>query len=124
MLNGRIYAVAGQHKHDRKLTTQDSVHAYDPETDLWEQVASLPLAISHNSNSTFVMGGRIIVVGGEVSHLKGVSDVFAYDPKTDIWTPLTPLPVAMIDPVAEDVNGKLVVTYGRKPEAFIGTPLE
>lgn len=124
VLSGKIYAVAGQHKHDGKLTTQNDVHSYDPETDSWEQVASLPLAISHNSNSTFVMGGRIIVVGGEVDHLKGVSNVFAYDPKTDAWISLTPLPVAMVDPVAEDVGGKLVVAYDWKPRAFIGTPLE
>ncbi len=124
VLDGKIYAIAGQHDHDGKLTTQNDVHVYDPKTDSWQQVAGLPLAVSHNSNSSFIMGGRIIVVGGEVDHLKGVSNVFAYDPKTNAWTSLTPLPIAMVDPVAENVDGRLVVAYGGRPKAFIGTPLE
>ena len=124
VLGGKIYAIAGQHDHDKKLTTQNDVDAYDPKTDTWQQVASLPLAISHNANSSFVMGDRIIVVGGEVDHLKGVNNIFAYSPKTDSWTELTPLPLAMVDPVAANVGGKLVVAYGWKPRAFIGTPLE
>ncbi len=124
VLNGKIYAIAGQHDHDGRLTTQNDVHAYDPQTDTWTQVAGLPLAVSHNTNSTFVMGGRILVVGGEVDHLKGVSDVFAYSPETDSWSALTPLPLAMVDPVADVINGQLVVAYNWKPKAFIGTPLE
>lgn len=124
VLDGKIYAIAGQHDHDGKLTTQNDVHAYDPQTDSWAQLAGLPLAVSHNSNSTFVMGGRILVVGGEVDHLKGVSDIFAYSPETDSWSALTPLPQAMVDPVADNVNGQLVVAYNWKPKAFVGTPLE
>ena len=124
VLNGKIYAIAGQHDHDNKLTTQNDVDVYDPKTDTWQQVASLPLAVSHNANSSFVMGGRIIVVGGEVDHLKGVNNIFAYSPETDSWTELTPLPLAMVDPVAENVGGKLVVAYNWKPKAFVGTPLE
>ncbi len=124
VLNGKVYAIAGQHDHDGKLTTQDDVHAYDPQTDSWQQMASLPLALSHNSNSSFVMNGRIIVVGGEVGHLMGRPDTFAYNPKTDSWTALTPLPVKMLDPVADNVGGKIVVAYGRDPAAFVGEPLE
>lgn len=124
VLNGKIYAIAGQHHHDGKLTTQNDVHAYDPQTDTWAQVAGLPLAVSHNTNSSFVMGERILVVGGEVDHLKGISDVFAYSPETDSWSALTPLPQAMVDPVADSVNGQLVVAYNWKPKAFVGTPLD
>ncbi len=124
VLNGLIYAVGGQHDHDSKLTTQADVHTYDPETDTWAQVSSLPKAISHHTNSTFVVGGRIIVLGGEVDHLKGIDDVVAYDPETDVWSELTPMPVAAVDPVAGYVGGEIVVTKGWKTKAFIGTPLE
>ncbi len=58
-LNGEIYAIGGQHEHDGKLTTQADVHAYDPESDAWTQVASLPKAISHHTNSTFVVGDAL-----------------------------------------------------------------
>lgn len=124
VLGGKIYAVGGQHKHDGALTTQNDVHAYNPATDTWEQVAGLPLAISHNSNSTFVMGERMIVVGGEVGHLEGVADVFAYSPESDRWAELTPLPKAMVDPIADVVDGRIVVSYDWEPETYIGTPVE
>lgn len=121
VLGGKIYAVGGQHEHDGRLVTQRDVHAYDPQTNTWQQVASLPLAISHNSNSTFVMGGRIVSVGGQVDHLEGVANVFSYDPQADRWSELTPLPQAMVDPVAENVGGQIVVAYNWKPKAFVGT---
>ena len=123
-LDGLIYAIGGQHDHDGKLTTQADVHTYDPATDTWTQVASLPRAISHHTNATFVVGGRIVVMGGEVDHLKGIDDVVAYDPETDTWSELTPMPVSAVDPVAGYVDGEIVVTKGWNPEAFIGTPLE
>ncbi len=120
-LNGKIYAIAGQHKHDGNLTTQADVHRYDPETDIWEQVASLPKAVSHHTHATFVVGERIIVMGGEVAHLKAVANVYAYDPKTDVWSELTPMPVATVSPVARWVDGKII--FARKKQAWIGTPV-
>lgn len=120
-LGGKIYAVGGQHEHDGRLVTQDDVHAYDPRTDTWQAVSSLPQAISHHSNSTFVVDGRIVVVGGQIDHLEGVTNVVAYSPEADAWTELTPLPLAMVDPVAENVGGRIVVAYNWRPKAFIGT---
>ena len=120
-LNGLIYAIGGQHDHDGKLTTQADVHRYDPETDTWERVASLPKAISHHTHATFVVGERIIVMGGEVAHLKAVANVYAYDPKTDVWSELTPMPVATVSPVARWVDGQII--FARKKQAWIGTPV-
>ena len=67
-----------------------------------------------------VKDGRIVTVGGEVDHLEGVANVFSYNPRTDAWSELTPLPVAMVDPVAENVGGQIVVAYNWRPKAFIG----
>lgn len=128
VLNGKIYAVAGQHEHDGQLTTQNDVHSYDPTTNTWTEVASLPRALSHISDSTFVMGGRIIVVGGEYDHLKAVDNVFSYDPVADSWTPLTPLPIARMSTVADYISGEVIVAGGsgggRGADTFVGTPLE
>ncbi len=121
VFGGKIYAIGGQHEHDGRLVTQADVHAYSPETNTWQRLTDLPLAISHHSNSTFVLDGRIVVVGGEVDHLKGVTNVFSYNPQTDAWSELTPLPLAMVDPVAENVGGQIVVAYNWRPQAFIGT---
>lgn len=126
VLGGKIYAVAGQHDHDQRLTTQADVHAYSPASDSWEQVADLPLAVSHIANSTFVLDGRIIVVGGEVDHLKPVADVFAYAPETDTWTSLNDLPRALQSAVARSLGGQIVVTGGSgggwRAETYIGVP--
>lgn len=127
VLNGKIYAIGGQHGHDQRLTTQADVHAYTPKTDSWQQVADLPLAVSHIANSTFVMDGRIIVAGGEVAHGDPVADVFAYSPETDSWDALTPLPLALQSAVARWVGDEIVVTGGSgggwRAETYIGTPV-
>ncbi len=112
VLNGKIYAIGGQTGHDGGLTTHDDVYVYDPAVDSWTAVQSLPQAISHISNSSFVMNGRIIVVGGEVDHLDAIRDVVAYDPAADTWTSLTELPVALQSMVSGAINGTIYVTSG------------
>lgn len=127
VLNGKIYAIGGQHDHDQRLTTQADVHTYTPETNNWQQVASLPLAVSHIANSTFVLDGRIIVAGGEVSNSEPVADVFAYTPESDRWDALTPLPRALQSAVARSIGEEIVVTGGAgggwRAETYLGTPI-
>lgn len=112
VLDGKIYAIGGQTGHDGGLTTHDDVYAYDPVADVWTVRQSLPKAISHISNSSFALEGRIIVIGGEVDHLDAVRDVSAYSPETDEWTALTALPVALQSMVSGTINGTIYVTSG------------
>src|SRR5205823_5001799 len=53
-LNGKIYAVGGQHNRDEGGQPQSEVDAYDPGTNTWKQVASLPIAMNHINGGTFV----------------------------------------------------------------------
>src|SRR5690606_3386839 len=85
-LGGKVYAIGGQHDTDERLTTRTTMQVYDAASNTWKGLAALPRGVSHIGSSTFAMGGRIIVVGGEYAHLKGVADVLAYDPKTNAWT--------------------------------------
>ncbi|MBA2743611.1 MAG: hypothetical protein H0U43_04765 [Chthoniobacterales bacterium] len=112
LLNGKIYAVGGQSGQDAAATIRNNVDAYDPTTNTWTAVAPLPLARSHHEASTFVMGERIIVVGGKSAIGARLASVTAYDPRTNTWTELTPLPVAKSAPVGDQVNGVLYVTTG------------
>ncbi len=112
VLNGKIYAIGGQTDHDGALTTYADVHTYDPAADAWSAVQSLPKGLSHISNSSFALDGRIIVVGGEVNHLDAVRDVFAYDPAADEWTSLTDLPTPLQSMVSGAMNGNIYVTGG------------
>ena len=125
VLGDKIYAVAGQHGHDNRLITQADVHAYDPGTDSWRQVASLPLPLSHIANSSFALDGRLVVVGGEVDHFEAVPNVFAYDPGEDVWLELTSLPLARVSTVADVVSGTIISAGGsgsrRGADTFTGT---
>jgi N-acetylneuraminic acid mutarotase len=79
---------------------------------VWTTVASLPQARSHIAAATFVMNGRIIVLGGETTYLHSVTTCSAYDPTTNTWTDLSPLPVARSSGTAGVINGILYYANG------------
>ncbi len=117
-LNGKIYAVGGQSGQDAAAIYRNNVDAYDPATNTWAAVASLPQARSHHNASTFVMGGRIIAVGGESAHGGArLANVTAFDPTTNAWTELTPMPVKRTAAVADQLNGVIYQTTGNMTTA-------
>jgi hypothetical protein len=123
-VHGHILAIGGQTGNDAALTTHASVFHYEPETDTWTPRASMPKAVSHISSSTFVMGGRVIVMGGETAHNRPVADVFAYDHNTDSWATLTSLPAARFSGVAESIDNKIIFTGGSsQTTTWLGTPV-
>ena len=122
VLGGLIYAIGGQHGHDAGLTTQPDVHAYDPATDTWTRRADLPKAVGHISGSTFVMDGRIVVIGGETANNAVIADAYAYDPDTNGWTALTPLPSPRRSGVADVIDGVIYYTTGQSTTTFRGVP--
>ncbi len=89
---GYIYYIGGQHDHDGDLVPQNDVHRYNPATHQWEQMADMPdpLGRNHHGFSTFLVGDRIIVLGGQTY---GYGDhptdsIFAYTPATNTWETL------------------------------------
>jgi N-acetylneuraminic acid mutarotase len=112
VLDDKIYAIGGQRGFRARAVTQRSVHRYDPRLDAWEEVASLPLALSHHSAATLVVGGRIVIVGGERAHGDHVDVVLAFDPEENRWTSLAPLPKPRNAGVAGVIAGELVFSGG------------
>lgn len=113
VLGGKIYAIGGQLGNDSKLVAQTSVHRWDPATNKWTSVASLLKPRTHISSSTFVLNGRIIVVGGETKHAGGtLPDVTEYDPVSNTWKEITPLPFRRLSSVARSINGQIFCTSG------------
>ena len=110
--NGLIYAIGGQKGNDGALTAQKVVEVYDPTTNSWSTRTSMPKGVNHISSSTFVMGGRILTLGGQTSHGSAIADVYAYDPAADTWTSLSPLPTARFSGVAGTINGMIYFTGG------------
>jgi N-acetylneuraminic acid mutarotase/fibronectin type 3 domain-containing protein len=111
-LGGYIYAVGGQFGHSETSTTLSSVYRYDPGADSWTSVASMPLPLSHQHASTVVVGGEIIVIGGEVNHYQPSEVVLAYDPDQDEWRFLTSLPAGRTAGIAGYVAGEIVFSLG------------
>ena len=119
VLGGRIYAVGGQTGTDEGLSVHNEMFVYDPGQDAWTQPRSLPVGRGHISGSTFVLGGRIVVAGGETAHAVASTEVSAYDPGTDTWTALTPLPQPRSSAVAAALDPQtLMFTGGTGPGGF------
>jgi hypothetical protein len=126
-LDGYLYVIGGQHGQEDGQEAQNEVDRYDPATNKWTQVASLPVNAgkSHITEGTLVYDGRIIVVGGETGYNDPQRSIVDYDPATNTWNQLALLPAARSTVVAGIVDGKLVVTTGNSPDptttTWIGT---
>jgi N-acetylneuraminic acid mutarotase len=112
-LNGLAYAIGGEHGLDEAGGNQAEVDAYDPGTDTWTAMASLPLPRGHVHTATFVLNGQIVIAGGETNGPRILADVTAYNPDTDSWTALPPLPTPLQATDVQTIGGRLVVTGGQ-----------
>ena len=111
-VGGKIYAVGGQHGADEALGNQSSVHAYDPATDLWTAVASMPRPLGHITSSTFAHNGRIVVAAGVTQGGIEEARVIEYDPATDTWVHLPTLPGPREGPVADSIGTRIILATG------------
>ncbi len=122
-LGGLIYYIGGQHKHDGALVPQADVHRYNPLTDSWTAVASLPTPLNHMGSATVVIDGRIITLGGQVLHNAAISSMYSYNPTTDQWSALNNLPVNRHSAVAGVLDGVIYYTTGLSSKTFKGIPV-
>ena len=61
---GRIYVAGGEYQDPHMMATFRAVEAYDPSTDSWTTMPSLP--VSRHGLAGGVLGNRFHVVGGDV----------------------------------------------------------
>ncbi len=116
VLDGKLYALGGDHGHDKTQVDVASCHRFDPATKKWSEIAGLPDGRSHFESSTIIHKGRILVVGGRCNSSQPprnvVGDLLEYDPKADAWCVVGDLPEKVLAPSAALVGGRLVVTGG------------
>lgn len=117
-LNGKIYAIGGQHLGDEVHGEQSEVDVYDPVTNRWTPAASMPRPIGHIMADVFVRGGRIGIASGVTLQKVKLANVIEYDPLTNAWAELAPLPAAREAPVSGLVGNQIVVTCGALPIPF------
>ncbi|MDP9173916.1 MAG: carbohydrate-binding protein [Planctomycetota bacterium] len=120
-LNGKIYVVGGQDRLNEVNGGLATVSVYDPATDIWTNVASLPQPVSHEINSTLVYQGKILVVGGETPGGASDPQVLQYDPATNLWSVRTDLqlPAGVKTPVAK-IIGTTIYVYGGAAPSPVG----
>ena len=116
VLDAKLYALGGDHGHDKTQIDVNSCHRFDPGTKQWSAIAPLPDGRSHFESSTLIHQGRILIVGGRCNSSKPprnvVGDLLEYDPKTDAWRVAGVLPVKVLAPAAAIFNGRIVVNGG------------
>lgn len=113
VIGEKIYAIGGQTGHNESLVTQSAVEMYDPGAGVWQERASLPHGIGHISNSTFVVNGKIVVVGGETSNFGTYTDeVWVYDPVANSWTESTSFPLEQNSMMGGVIGETLYLTGG------------
>jgi N-acetylneuraminic acid mutarotase len=120
--NGFIYAIGGQHHVEDESVMQSEVDRFDPSTNTWTKVASLPHAESHFNAATVLYDRYIITVGGENPHNTAQPWVFAYDTMRNQWAQMTNLPEPRRAGAAGLIGTKLIFTSGYyRPEALTAT---
>ena len=134
VVNGRIYAIGGEHGHHpidhtgRKSAApyiqHDWLFSYDPAADRWARHANLPVPSSHFEGSTVVINNKIILIGGLLTGGENnvTNAIRFYDPATDRWTVLKDrAPFALMGCVAGYWQGRIYLTNGYGPQARITT---
>ncbi|MDP9175904.1 MAG: carbohydrate-binding protein [Planctomycetota bacterium] len=114
-LNGKLYAIGGQHLTAEMTGNQAEVDVYDPSTNLWSVAAPMPAPRSHISPATFVRNGRIDVIGGEGNGNGHLADFIEFDPTANAWAALPSLPLARKSAIAAAIGNRIIVTTGEPP---------
>ena len=72
----------------------DRAFRYEPATDDWFEIVSMPVALDHSAGAAF--GGKFYVFGGRQcgsnTACEGRSEVQIYDPGSDSWSFGSPMP--------------------------------
>lgn len=118
VLNGKIYAIGGQVKHDCGATELNYVHAYDPINNSWTRLSNLPAPRSHNEMGTFAVDGKIYQVGGQGPSNVAQKTVFVFNPDTNSgsgsWSNATQytLPNNYFGISGKVVGTKMIISHG------------
>ena len=83
VLDGMLYVIGGQTKHDNCYNHLASVEKYDPARDTWTAVASM--GTKRYGLGVAVLDGMLYAVGGFDEHDNKFASVEKYNPATNTW---------------------------------------
>jgi N-acetylneuraminic acid mutarotase len=115
-LNGLIYTIGGQYKHDHSPIDLNLVHAFNVAGNSWSRKADLPFPRSHFEPATMIVGGQIVIIGGRANqngYGNGqIVNVTAYNPQSNTWKEMRQLPIKLIATNAAYIGNKMIVAGG------------
>jgi N-acetylneuraminic acid mutarotase len=85
-LAGEVVVIGG---FDGQGTIVATVEAFDPETNMWRELAALPQAV-HHANAA-VIGERLFVLGALGELFGALRVAWEYDAANDMWIDRTPI---------------------------------
>ena len=112
MLDGKIYVAGGLLSPNTGYSAH--LEAYDPATDRWTRLATLPEARHHIALAT--AGGLLYGVGGfsgGFPNWQAQASAYVYDPAANRWRDGVDLPAPNAEGVVATVAGKIHVVGGR-----------
>ena len=126
-VGGKFYVVGGRGEKDHSIEVFES---YDPKTDEWETLPSIPIGLA--SPRVLTADGKIVVVGGEdqLNWEDGdgwvTPSAWAFDPKTNRWQRLPDMHFARRGGGAAVAGGRIYAIGGSycpglKPNGPVGT---
>jgi N-acetylneuraminic acid mutarotase len=87
VIDGKIYVAGGF----RNVQASDLVDVYDPDTNDWTPLASMPATRDHACGGA--IGGELVVAGGRTVQTNSPRpDVWSYSPGDNAWTPRAAMP--------------------------------
>ena len=109
-LNGYIYVMGGSMPGN---VTINSMEAYNPVTNTWMNLPSMPTARYHLGAAA--LNGKIYAIGGNPSAVTNgnpLSTVEIYDASTNMWTTGPSMPTARMGLGVVALNGKIYAVGG------------
>ena len=113
MIDGRIYVAGGYQWNADTHWFTARLDMFDPETDLWSQLPSMPTPRSLAAGA--VLDGRFYLIAGrnnEGKAFQALDVVEVFDPVSTTWTVMNPLPSAMEAPAAQSIGDTILLAGG------------
>jgi N-acetylneuraminic acid mutarotase len=118
VLDGKLYVIGGLNwiwvEDSWQAAPNARVDVYDPQSDVWELKANLPIPLGGNGVCT--MNGKLYVSGGLSTDMIPLSSFYSYDVEDDKWTELTDMTTPRAYHVSVALDGKIYVISGTEDE--------
>jgi len=109
---GKFYASGGMTgQFSSEWKERDYLHEYDPDTNVWTELASMPTARGEHLAVAF--GGKIYFIGGRFDLGRDSNANEVYDPATDSWDTRASMPTARRSFAVAVLDSLIYVIGGR-----------